>query len=352
MRARAVPHVLGAEVRAGHRPAAPAAAAEAPSGPLELADDRVRRAALTLWQIEVPKPGIHRATPSPRGRLLLIWRDVGRWCRAAQRGDGGEQLAAVPDRRDAHLFQILGGEVRQHRHVAPVVTERCLVLAEAAQPSRHVRHGMLLRGGAAPSSSAVGREESATSAAGIAASLRRRASGTSAAIAPLRCPTRCRHEDMRGSPDTLTRASATTRGYLPAGFGRPGRVLRCRAPRKLGSQQPASRPGGHRWAVAQRTDADGRSSRPQEKQRDAPCRLDRPSPKVRREAAFRRAVSALVARAQYQAPRARSRGTCASARPAPAWRAVRERPTGAAVGTGIQRSLGLVPAPGLASPVA
>ena len=70
-----------------------------------------------------------------------------------------------------------------------------------------------------------------------------------------------------------------------------------------------------------------------------PCRLDRPSPKVRREAALRRAISALVPRAKYQAPRAKRGQTCASAGSALARRMVGGSPTGAPVGTGFQHSL-------------
>ncbi len=98
--------------------------------------------------------------------------------------------------------------------------------------------------------------------------------------------------------------------------------------------------GAHWQAVGHRTDADERLSCRPAKQRHPPCRLNRPSPKLRREAALRRAISALVPLAQYQAPRAKFRGTCASARSAPARRMVGGSPTGAAVGTGIQHSLG------------
>ena len=60
--------------------------------------------------------------------------------RAAQRGDGGEQLAAVPDRGDAHLLQVVGRQLREHRSIDAVVAERRLVLAEAkaAEPGRYV----------------------------------------------------------------------------------------------------------------------------------------------------------------------------------------------------------------------
>ena len=48
--------------------------------------------------------------------------------RAAQRGDGGERLAAVPDHGDADL-QVLGRRLGEHRGAAPAVAERRLVLA-------------------------------------------------------------------------------------------------------------------------------------------------------------------------------------------------------------------------------
>jgi len=68
----------------------------------------------------------------------------------------------------------------------------------------------------------------------------------------------------------------------------------------------------------------------QEKQRDRPCRLDRPSPKLRRETALRRTLSALVTAEQYQGRGANNCQICAFWRPSPLRRMLRKRPTGAA----------------------
>jgi hypothetical protein len=62
-----------------------------------------------------------------------------------------------------------------------------------------------------------------------------------------------------------------------------------------------------------------------------PCRLDRPSPKLRRETALRRAPSALITAEQYQGWRGNSGQTCAFQRRSPLRRLLRKRPTGAAI---------------------
>jgi hypothetical protein len=47
-----------------------------------------------------------------------------------QRGYGGQQLAAVPDRGDTHFLQVIRGEFREHGEIHPVLSECLLVLAE------------------------------------------------------------------------------------------------------------------------------------------------------------------------------------------------------------------------------
>jgi hypothetical protein len=63
-----------------------------------------------------------------------------------------------------------------------------------------------------------------------------------------------------------------------------------------------------------------------------PCRLNRPSPKLRRESALRRAKTAFVAPAQYQGLCAKVRKTYASRRRSPSGRRVGHAVTGAGEG--------------------
>lgn len=100
----------------------------------------------------------------------------------------------------------------------------------------------------------------------------------------------------------------------------------------FGSDHRLRAPGAHRQAVELRTGADGRPSGLLQKQRDGPCRLDRPSPKLRRETALQRAISALVPLTKYQALCANAGQTCASTRPLPEQRLVGGSPTGAGNG--------------------
>ena len=52
-------------------------------------------------------------------------------CIGAQSGNGIEELAAVPQRRDAKLLQVLSREVRENRLVYVILAEDRLVLPEA-----------------------------------------------------------------------------------------------------------------------------------------------------------------------------------------------------------------------------
>ena len=170
----------------------------------------------------------------------------GRSGAAAQRGDGGEQPAAVAHGGHADFPQVVSGELGQHVCPDVVVAERRLVPAEAeaAQPSRYVRHRPLVRSGGATPVSATGREEPNTAAAKIAASLRR-VPETPAVIAPLRCLSRRGHERMRGVADAQRRVR-----YGPRTSSQFRIIAACRArspgpvacPRAAGRPTPA--PGG------------------------------------------------------------------------------------------------------------
>ena len=61
-------------------------------------------------------------------------RRIGCGYRVAQRGDGIEQLAAMPDGADAKLFQVLRRQTRQDRVVDRIVAERRLILFETKAP--------------------------------------------------------------------------------------------------------------------------------------------------------------------------------------------------------------------------
>ena len=71
------------------------------------------------------------------------------FCTIAQHRDGVEQLAAMPDDRDAQIVDVLRRQARQDRFVDRVVAERSLVLveAEASQPTPDVHVGALLGSG-------------------------------------------------------------------------------------------------------------------------------------------------------------------------------------------------------------
>ena len=111
----------------------------------------------------------------------------------------------------------------------------------------------------------------------------------------------------------------------------------------LGVKPVALCPSAFRQAIARRTGESRPSHDHSQDQRVGPCRLDRPTPKLRRELAIRREIPALVPPSQYQAPRANPGQICAQQRRSPTQRMVWGNPTGAAVGTGIQRSLGSAP---------
>ena len=73
----------------------------------------------------------------PRGRVHCRrtgGRGWGRVCITAQRGNGVEEFAAVPEGRDAKLLQVLRRQVRQDRFVNLVLAEDLLVLSEAKAP--------------------------------------------------------------------------------------------------------------------------------------------------------------------------------------------------------------------------
>ena len=120
-----------------------------------------------------------------------------------------------------------------------------------------------------------------------------------------------------------TRQGASAGGRRAKAYRPPGLAVRCGSydaadPASSGVSDRFRARGAHRWAVDPRTGANKRSSGLPGKQRDAPCRLDRPSPKLRRETALRRALSALVPPAQYQGRRANNGQTCAFQRRSPA----------------------------------
>jgi len=88
----------------------------------------------------------HHSQLSPFGlaRSAEGWggrkRCLGCWLSITQCGDGIEQPAAVTDRRDAKLAQIVGRKPVQHLPVNIVIAERGHVLfePEAAQPFGHI----------------------------------------------------------------------------------------------------------------------------------------------------------------------------------------------------------------------
>ena len=65
-----------------------------------------------------------------------------------QSSNGIEDFAAVPDNRDAEVFQVLTREVRQNRLVYLVLAEDRLVFpeAQAPQPDHNVHDGAHNRG--------------------------------------------------------------------------------------------------------------------------------------------------------------------------------------------------------------
>ena len=65
--------------------------------------------------------------------------------RGAERGDGVEQLAAMPDRGNAKILEILRRQLRQHLPVDLVVAERRRIAlkAQTLQPRRYV-HAVIL----------------------------------------------------------------------------------------------------------------------------------------------------------------------------------------------------------------
>ncbi|CAA9230593.1 MAG: hypothetical protein AVDCRST_MAG04-1103 [uncultured Acetobacteraceae bacterium] len=77
------------------------------------------------------------------------------------------------------------------------------------------------------------------------------------------------------------------------------------------------------WAAVEPPTRAARAGRNAPAFRDRPCRLNRPRPELRREAALRKGISTFVPQAEYQAPRAKRSLTCAWARPALARRMVR-----------------------------
>ena len=76
-----------------------------------------------------------------RGRYVSRRRLAARI--GAQSSNSIEELAAVPQRRDAKLFQVLSREVREDRLVNVVLAEQRLILSEAKapQPDHNVHDG-------------------------------------------------------------------------------------------------------------------------------------------------------------------------------------------------------------------
>ena len=72
------------------------------------------------------------------GRAAWDW--IQRRPGSTERGDRGEQLAPVTDRRHADILQIIGCQLRQHCPIDFVFAEGGLVSLEtlAAQPRRYV----------------------------------------------------------------------------------------------------------------------------------------------------------------------------------------------------------------------
>jgi hypothetical protein len=92
------------------------------------------------------------------------------------------------------------------------------------------------------------------------------------------------------------------------------------------------------WAIGIRTSVPEPQRKLSSDQGVRPCRLKRPSPKLRRESALRRAKAAFVPPAQYQGLCAKAQKTYASRRRSPSGRRVGYVVTGAAVGTGKRNS--------------
>jgi hypothetical protein len=92
---------------------------------------------------EIGEQHRHLAALADRiGRCPPAFRFRGRLCAGGpQRGDGVEQFAAVADRGDAEIFEILGRELPFYG----VVAKSLLVLfqAETAQPTREIHVGLL-----------------------------------------------------------------------------------------------------------------------------------------------------------------------------------------------------------------
>jgi hypothetical protein len=102
----------------------------------------------------------------------------------------------------------------------------------------------------------------------------------------------------------------------------------------LGVRRWIQRFGAIAWAIGILTSVPEPKRKLSSDQGIRPCRLNRPSPKLWRESALRRAKTAFVPPAQYQGLCAKARETCASRRRSSSGRRVGYAVTGAAVGTG------------------
>ena len=88
-----------------------------------------------------------RRSARSSGEASCYWSD--RWRRrlrariGTQRGDGVEELAAMPDDADAKILQVFRRQARQDRLVNLVLAERSLILSEAKapQPDHDVHDG-------------------------------------------------------------------------------------------------------------------------------------------------------------------------------------------------------------------